>query len=48
MKAKVLIDGAEVQEPNGIKGLTQEIQFVNEYRGLFTYITGDLDFYAVN
>ena len=25
MKAKVLIDGVEVQEPNGIKGLTQEI-----------------------
>ena len=24
MKAKVLIDGVEVQEPNGIKGLTQE------------------------
>lgn len=46
MKAKVLIDGVEVQEPNGIKGLTQEIQFVNEYRGLFTYITGDLDFYG--
>ena len=35
---KVLIDGVEVQEPNGIKGLTQEIQFVNEYRGLFTLI----------
>lgn len=44
MKAIVYLDGVVIEEPDGINELTQEIQYLSEYRTLFTYLTGDLEF----
>lgn len=44
MNTKVYLDDALVDSPQGIKGLTQEIRFIEEYRGIFSFVSGDLDF----
>lgn len=44
MNVETYLEGTLVDNPDGIKELTQSIEYKTEYRGLFTYIEGDLKF----
>lgn len=46
MKVLTYVNGSLVTTPDGVKDLNQEIKYLEEYRGIFNYVTSDLTFYS--